>query len=355
MGPRQTHNGKATDVQSASTLSALPELTGSRYFDAWQLDAVALVVIVAMGAAYGYGVRRRLRAGEPWSLWRVAAFYVMGLGTLVIATMSSLAVYDRVLFWPAAVQNILLDLFAPLGLALGDPIGLTAVDGRVRRAFVSRPVRALTYPLVSSVLVLASELSIYFTPYFATALGNSAVRQLMHLQLLLTGCLFVLPMLSRQELLPSWCSHPVRAALVFFDGLFDSVPGIVVMTSGTLVAGHWYSAHPRTWGPSIQHDQMLGGGLMLTLAELVALPFLLLVFLEWWRAEREKTAALDARLDREALAAATAVPAPGPAKAAAADSAAAAPAPAAPAVPESTRPWWETDQGEVGMRMRRQR
>jgi putative copper resistance protein D len=28
---------------------------------------------------------------------------------------------------------------------------------------------------------------------------------------------------------------------------------------------------------------------------------------------------------------------------------------AKPAVPELTRPWWETDQGEVGMRMRGQR
>ncbi|WP_069467273.1 cytochrome c oxidase assembly protein, partial [Actinacidiphila rubida] len=268
----------------AST-QALPELTGSRFFDAWQLDLPALAVIVLLGAGYAYGVRRRRRNGEPWPLWRTAAFLVLGLGTLAVATMSSLAVYDKVLFWPAAVQNILLDLFAPLGLALGDPLALADPDGRMRRAFGSRAVRALTYPLVSSVLVLASELSIYFTPYFATALGNGLVLQLMHLQLLLTGCLFVLPMLSRQELLPAWCSHPVRAALVFFDGLFDSVPGIVVMTSGTLVAGHWYAAHPRTWGPSVRHDQMLGGGLMLTLAELVALPFLLLVFLEWARAE----------------------------------------------------------------------
>jgi cytochrome c oxidase assembly factor CtaG len=198
------------------------------------------------------------------------------------------------------------------------------------------------YPLVSSVLVLASELTIYFTPYFSTALGNGLVLQLMHVQLLLTGCLFVLPMLSRQDLLPSWCGHPVRAALVFFDGLFDSVPGIVVMTSGTLVAGHWYTHHPRSWGPSVRHDQMLGGGLMLTLAELVALPFLILVFFEWWRAEREKTVELDARLDREAVAAATVT---GPAVA----------APASAPVPEMTRPWWETDQGEVGERMRRGR
>jgi cytochrome c oxidase assembly factor CtaG len=341
---------------------ALPELTGARYLDAWQLDVPALAAVVLMGGLYAYGVRRRTRDGGRWPLWRTAAFFVPGLGTLVVATMSSLAVYDKVLFWPAAVQNILLDLFAPLGLALGDPLGLTAPGGRVRRAFASRPVRALTYPLVSSVLVLASELSIYFTPYFATALGHPPVRQLMHLQLLLTGCLFVLPMLSREDLLPAWCGHPVRAALVFLDGLFDSVPGVVVMTSGTLVAGHWYTTHPRTWGPSVRHDQMLGGGLMLTLAELVALPFLLLVFLEWWRAERDRTAALDARLDAEA-AAAVVPAASAPAAAAATALKAAEPdeahpparEPAAPAVPGTTRPWWETDQGEVGERMRRRR
>lgn len=325
----------------------LPELTGSRFLDTWQLDGAALAAVLLLGACYAYGVRRRLRAGERWPLWRTAAFFVLGLGTLVFATMSALAVYDRVLFWPAAAQNILLDLFAPLGLALGDPLKLASPGGRLRRAFASRPVRFLTYPLVSSVLVLVSELSIYFTPYFAHSLAHEPVRQLMHLQLLLTGCLFVLPMLSGQELLPRWCSHPVRALLVFVDGLFDSVPGIVVMTSGTLVAGHWYAAHPRGWGPGLHRDQMLGGGLMVVLAELVGLPFILLVFLQWWRAERERTAELDARLDREAAAA---VP-PAPAAKAAAP---AGPAPG-PAVPEMTRPWWETEQGEIGDRMRRRR
>ncbi|MFC4030433.1 cytochrome c oxidase assembly protein [Streptomyces polygonati] len=337
---------------------ALPELTVTRFVDSWRLDGFVLVAVLLLAAVYAYGVRRRLRAGEPWPLWRGACFFVLGLGTLVFATMSALAVYNRVLFWPAAVQNILLDLFVPLGLALGDPLALASPTGRLRRAFASRPARVLTYPLVSSVLVLVSELSIYFTPYFATSLGDPLVLQLMHLQLLLTGSLFVLPMLSRQELLPRWCNYPVRAALVFFDGLFDSVPGIVVMTSGTTVAGHWYATHPRSWGPSVQYDQMLGGGLMVTLAELVALPFLLVVFLEWWRAERERTVALDARLDREAVAAqarasvAAKRQAPVPAAAAPSADVPSAPAPAAADVPERTRPWWETDQGEVGMRMR---
>jgi cytochrome c oxidase assembly factor CtaG len=331
----------------------LPELTLSRGFTSWTLDPAALVAVIVLGGLYAYGVTRRVRAGQRWSVLRIASFAVLGLGMIVVATMSSLAVYDRVLFWPAAVQNILLDLLAPLGLALGDPLGLASPDGRLRRVMTSRPVRLLTFPLVSSLFVLVSELTIYFTPYFPTALGNDLVLQLMHAQLLFTGCLFVLPMLTGQELLPRWCTHPIRAALVFFDGLFDSIPGIVVMTSGTLIAGPWYRARPRSWGPTLQFDQMLGGGLMLTLAEIVALPFLIAVFFQWWRTERDRTAELDARLDAEltpvapvsparASGTATAVPASAEGPVAAADS-------------ERVRPWWETDSGEVGQRMRRGR
>ncbi|WP_030909163.1 cytochrome c oxidase assembly protein [Streptomyces sp. NRRL F-5126] len=330
----------------------LPELTVGRGFTSWTLDPVALVAVVLLGALYAAGVARRLRSGGRWSVLRTALFAVVGLGMIVVATMSSLAVYDRVLFWPAAVQNILLDLLAPLGLALGDPLGLASPEGRLRRAVASRPVRLLTFPLVSSLFVLVSELTIYFTPYFPTALHNDLVRQLMHAQLLFTGCLFVLPMLSKQEMLPRWCSYPVRAVLVFLDGLFDSLPGLVVMTSSTLVAGDWYRAHPRTWGPTLQFDQTLGGGLMLTLAEIVALPFLIAVFFQWWQSERVRTAELDARLDAEL----TPVPAPAPAASAPAGPADGAPAAApAAAVPERVRPWWETDGGEVGQRMRRGR
>ncbi|MGQ4515930.1 cytochrome c oxidase assembly protein [Streptomyces sp. DW26H14] len=329
----------------------LPELTLSRGFTSWTLDPVALVAVVLLGGLYAYGVTRRVRSGQGWSVPRAASFAVLGLGMIVVATMSSLAVYDRVLFWPAAVQNILLDLLAPLGLALGDPLGLASPDGRLRRVMTSRPVRLLTFPLVSSLFVLVSELTIYFTPYFPTALHNDPVRQLMHAQLLLTGCLFVLPMLTGQELLPRWCTHPVRAALVFFDGLFDSIPGIVVMTSGTLIAGPWYKAHPRTWGPTLQFDQMLGGGLMLTLAELVALPFLIAVFFQWWHSERDRTAELDARLDAELTPVVPAAAAGAVVTASGAAAAGSAPA----AEPERVRPWWETDGGEVGQRMRRTR
>ncbi len=198
-------------------------------------------------------------------------------------------------------------------------------------------LRVLTFPLVSTALVFASEMLIYFTPYFETALRHDALHELMYLQLLVVGTLFVLPMLTRQDLLPSWCGHPVRAAFIFVDGIVDALPGLVVMTSGTLVAGGWYAAQDRPWGPSLERDQFIGGGAMMTIAELVGLPFIIAVFVEWVRAERLKTAELDARLDRELEhhPAATA-----------------SPAPATVPEPQLTRPWWETDQGIVGERYR---
>ncbi|WP_414171092.1 cytochrome c oxidase assembly protein [Streptomyces diastatochromogenes] len=337
--------------------SGLPELTAGRLLDSWRLDPYALVLILVLGGLYAWGVVRLARRGQRWPVARSVAFAGLGLGAVAVATMSGLAVYDHELFWPAAVQNIVLDLIAPLGLALGDPLSLALKvlpperrTARWLRARLSgRLLRFLTFPLVSTVLVLSSELAIYFTPYFPTALRHGPLHELMYLQLLVVGSLFVLPMLSREELLPSWCSHPVRALLVLLDGLVDAVPGIVVMTSGTLIAGGWYASQHRPWDPSLQQDQMIGGGLMLTIAELVGLPFMIAVFAEWVRDERRRTRALDARLDRE-----LAVAAPAPA----ATAAAAAPAaPAAPAVaqPEVTRPWWETDQGEVGERFRRGR
>jgi putative copper resistance protein D len=322
---------------------ALPELTTGRLLSTWQLDVPALLLVLALGALYGWGVSRLHRRGTPWPPLRVAAFALLGLGALVAATMSALAVYDHVLFWPAAVQNILLDLVAPLGLALGDPLRLAVealpegAGGRVRRAMTGRLVRVLTFPLVSTALVLGTELTVYFTPYFATALRVGWLHELMYLHLLVAGCLFVVPVLTREETLPAWCTHPVRAALVFVDGIVDAVPGVVVMTHGTLIAGAWYLHHAPAWSPDVRHDQQIGGGAMLSIAELVALPFLLALLYQWARAERVHSAALDRRLDAE-LAPVT-PPAPNPGQ--------------APA-PERVRPWWETEQNEVAARIRNQ-
>jgi putative copper resistance protein D len=320
-----------------------PQLTDGRLFSSWQVDVPALLLVVLLGGLYGWGVLRLRRRGEAWPVARTVAFALFGLGTIVVATMSALAVYDRVLFWPAAVQNVLLDLIAPLGLALGDPLRLALralperAAARAQGALTGRLVRLFTFPLVSTALVLTTELTIYFTPYFETALANNWLHQLMYLQLLLAGSLFVLPVLTREEALSAWCTHPVRAALVFVDGIIDAVPGIVVMTHGTLIAGAWYLKHAPSWAPDVQHDQQLGGGAMVGIAELVAIPFLLAILVQWARTERAETVALDRRLDAELVRAEPAE------------------ATSSAEGPDLVRPWWETENSEVAQRIRGQR
>ncbi|MEU5535975.1 cytochrome c oxidase assembly protein [Streptomyces sp. NPDC020362] len=323
-------------------MGSLPELTTGRLFSSWQWDLPALLLVTLLGTLYGWGVLRLRRRGEHWPMARCAAFALLGLGTLAVATMSALAVYDHVLFWPAAVQNILLDLVAPLGLALGDPLGLALLAlpergaGRVQSVVNARLMRLLTFPLVSTALVLVTELTVYFTPYFETALRVGWLHELMYLHLLLAGCLFVVPVLTREDALPAWCTHPVRAALVFLDGVIDAVPGIVVMTHGTLIAGSWYLHHAPSWSPDVQRDQQLGGGAMISIAELVALPFLLAILAQWARTERAESLGLDRRLEAELV-------------------------PAAPTAggggeeADRVRPWWETENSTVAQRIRQQR
>ncbi|MGW3284836.1 cytochrome c oxidase assembly protein [Streptomyces sp. NPDC001002] len=317
-------------------MGSLPELTAGRLLSSWRLDVPALLLVVLLGGLYAAAVLRLTRRGERWPVARTAAFALLGLGTLTAATMSGLAVYDRVLFWPAAVQNVLLDLVAPLGLALGDPLGLAlralpeGPAGRLRRAMTGRVVRLLTFPLVSTALVLATELTVYFTPYFATALRYGPLHDLMYLHLLLAGCLFVVPVLTGEEALPGWCTHPVRAALVFLDGIVDAVPGVVVMTHGTLIAGAWYLHHAPPWAPDVHHDQQIGGGAMISIAELVALPFLLAILVQWARTERARNVVLDRRLDTDLVPVAQS------------------------AGPDMVRPWWETEDSEVARRVRQQ-
>ncbi|WP_406124682.1 cytochrome c oxidase assembly protein [Streptomyces sp. NBC_00989] len=336
-----------------------PQLTVGRLFSSWQADVPALLVVVLLGGLYGWGVLRLRRRGEAWPVARTAAFALLGLGTLVVATMSALAVYDRVLFWPAAVQNVLLDLIAPLGLALGDPLRLALralperAAARAQGAMTGRLFRLLTFPLVSTALVLATELTIYFTPYFETALADNWLHQLMYLHLLLAGSLFVLPVLTREEALPVWCTHPVRAGLVFVDGIIDAVPGIVVMTHGTLIAGAWYLNHSPSWAPDVQHDQQLGGGAMVSIAELVALPFLLAILVQWARTERAETVALDRRLDTELEVVRTASMETSTGTATRA--ATGAETGASTEGPDLVRPWWETENSEVAQRIRGQR
>jgi cytochrome c oxidase assembly factor CtaG len=147
----------------ASAYHGPPQLTFARAISSWTLDRWSLTVIIVAGALYLTAVRRIRRAGSGWPVSRVILFCGLGLGFGVIATMSSIAVYQPVLFYMRSVQTILLLLLVPLFLALGRPLTLiiATVPGlgpRLDAVIRSRFARLATFPAITTfVLVLTSR------------------------------------------------------------------------------------------------------------------------------------------------------------------------------------------------------
>ena len=101
-----------------------PELTAVRALTEWTLDPWMLALVVLLGGGYLAAAHHLRRRGTPWSRWRTVNFLGLGLGVVVIATMSAFGAYAGVLFYMRAFQTILLLLLAPLFLALGRPLTL---------------------------------------------------------------------------------------------------------------------------------------------------------------------------------------------------------------------------------------
>ena len=282
---------------------------------AWTASPLGLALLVLVAGPYAVWWRRARRAAVTWPAWRSGLFLFVGVGTLAYAVCGPLAVYRTSLFWVGALQVGVLSSVTPVGLALGDPLGLMrAAHGSTEpwlvRALHGRVARTLMFPAVSSLLAVGSLVLVFFTPWFELSTRSLAVEALLDVQLLVLGLLFVLPILV-DELLPPWATPGVRTLLAFADGLLDAIPGILVMTAPTLLAPGFPGFAGRTGDPTPIFDQRLGGGAMLLVAEAVGLPIILAVFIEWMGADAREARAIDAQLDAaatEADASSTSVP-----------------------------------------------
>jgi putative copper resistance protein D len=270
---------------------------------AWTPDPEGLALVVLAAVPYVLLVRRAARAGLRPSAWRAALYAVLGVGSLAYAGCGPLEVYRADVFWVGALRVGVLAALTPVGLALGDPVGLLRrlhPDGGhpVLRLVHGRLARALTFPAVSTVLATGTLLLVFVTPVFTWSVTSRVAGVGLDLVLLVTGMLFVVPLLA-EDLLPAWATPPVRTFLAFVDGLLDAVPGIVVMTATTILSPGYPGFTSGVSGLDPLQDQRLGGGALLAVAESVGLPIIAAVFLDWIRSDerdaREADEADDAR------------------------------------------------------------
>src|SRR5260370_59071 len=122
-------------------------------------------------------------------------FLVVGLGMLVIATMSWVVVYQPVLLYARAAQTVLLVLVVPLFLALGRPVTLVIAmfphaGKRIEAAIRSRAARVLTFPAITTFALVAVPFVMYFTSWYTAVFHSGTVRELTYLALMAPGFLF---------------------------------------------------------------------------------------------------------------------------------------------------------------------
>ncbi len=326
-------------MRAASDALDLPPLTTGTWLLHWHLDLSMAVLITVLAGTYLACVLRLRRRGTAWAPGATACFLLAGLGGLVLTTMSFLGAYNRVLFWPGAVENVLLLTLAPVALTLGRPVELLrrSLGPKLRPPrMIGVVLRGVASPFVGSVLAVGLLLALYTTSYDEATLRHPALLAALHLQLLVVGCLFYWPLLG----VDAWSarmSYPLRAGLAFLDGLLDALPGLAVLGSRSLVAGSYYQGLGRTWGPTLRGDQRLAGTALVALSELVALPSLVVLLVAWARQDSQQADEVDRELDaREAMRTAGVTD------------------PLDRAAAALERPWWETNPGPLSERVRRE-
>nr|WP_062986549.1 cytochrome c oxidase assembly protein [Nocardia salmonicida] len=275
---------------------------------AWYPQPIPLLPALACAAAVIYliGLARLRRLGRTWPWWRTACF--LG-GCLLLAATTGLGIegYGYKLFSVWMFQHLTLSMTIPPLLVWGSP-GLMLLRatphhglGRVVLAVAvsglrSRTARLLLHPGFTIPLFLFSYYGIYLTPVFDTVGSTVLGHQGLELFFLLSGLLFIVPILSVGPL-------PIRQTNLgrFFD-LFVEMPlhvffGVILMMATTPLV-ELFAAPPPGWGIDAMRDQYLAGALAWSYGEPVALVVVIVFAIRWRRDEQRENTVADHRADR---------------------------------------------------------
>jgi cytochrome c oxidase assembly factor CtaG len=241
------------------------------------------------------------RAGHAWPVARQVWFLGLGLGFLVIATMSWVGAYQAVLFYARAVQTVLLVLVVPLFLALGRPItlaiaALPGAGARLEAGIRSLPMRILTFPAITSLALVAVPFVMYFTSWYTAVFHSGMVRELTYLALMAPGVAFFWTLL-RVDPVPKQYPYTVSMWITGVEVVGDAFFGLAVIADQNLLGASYYHALARPWGPSLTTAQVIGGGAIWILGDLVGLPFLAAQLMQLMREDESDAAKIDAELD----------------------------------------------------------
>jgi putative membrane protein len=238
---------------------------------------VSICLIVLTTGLYLYGVRRMATRAPRWPTYRTVLL-LAGELALVFGLISGIDGKDH-LFSVYAVQHILIAMLAPLCFALSAPLTLAVRAGsdRVRHATLaaldSRAARVIFNPFFTWGFLAASLMTLYLTGLYALSMRNDVVNNLVHLDLILAGCLFWWPVVGADPI-PTRLSYWYKMLYLILALPFYTILGMSLESQSTGIAP----------GMSV-NEVHIGGGLLWSAGEVMGLLGVITFFVLWLRAD----------------------------------------------------------------------
>lgn len=257
---------------------------------AWTVQPVALVAAVLLTGWYLRMARRRaLGTGKLLT-------FGLGVVLLVWGTCGFAGVYVDRLFYVWTSQALGLLLVVPYLLLAGGALDLA---GRPAQRFLAtRFARTLSNPLVGPALVPVLSIVLFFGPLPRWAIATPALGWVLQPLLVAVGALIVLPLVETRAPRTS-LAVGLSLALGSFELVLDALPGIALRLHRALATSYFDARAVHDWTPPALRDQQIAGAILWCVAELLDLPFLVLVFRQWLRADAKDAAEIDAVLEAE--------------------------------------------------------
>lgn len=274
----------------------------------WSFDPLIWLGIVAAVAAWSITVRRvnAHHSASPVPRARTVAF-LLGLTAIAFALQSGIEAYDTALFSVHMVQHVLLVLVAAPLIALAAPITLLLRVSRpdIRRRWIlpvlhSRPLRAITHPVVAWLLFAAVMWGTHFSPLFDLSLENPAVHDLEHVLFLGVALLFWWPAVGLDPA-PWRMPHAGRGLYVFLQMPQNTFLAVVIVFAAAPLYPH-YATLQRAWGPTALEDQQIAGSIMWLAGDLLFIAALAAILAGWMRFEERNSARADRRSEADVAA-----------------------------------------------------
>ncbi|WP_406498572.1 bifunctional copper resistance protein CopD/cytochrome c oxidase assembly protein [Streptomyces sp. NBC_01604] len=278
-------------------------------FTQWHFDPLFAFGTAAAALLYLAGVRKLRARGDKWPVGRTIS-WLAGLVVTVLATMSGLNTYGKVLFSVHMGQHMILAMTVPILLVLGAPatLALRALpaapkgepDGpreMLMKLLHSRYVKLISNPVVASVLFIGSAFVVYYSSLFETLMRSHLGHMFMLVHFLAVGLLFFWVVIGIDPG-PRRPPHLGRLFVLILTMPFHSWFSISLMSSTALIGEGWWSALDRPWVEYPMDDQYDAGAIAWATGDIPVLITTIILAIQWVRSDQREARRVDRQIDR---------------------------------------------------------